>query len=105
LAENGKELYINTLEEKTLAELYGLAKDYDIKGYSLMKKKELIFAILKAATEKDGHIFAEGVLETMAEGYGFLRAINYLPSSEDIYISASQIRRLTCVRGIKYPVR
>jgi transcription termination factor Rho len=101
LPENGKELYINTLEEKTLAELYGLAKDYDIKGYSLMKKKELIFAILKAATEKDGHIFAEGVLETMAEGYGFLRAINYLPSSEDIYISASQIRRFDMRTGDK----
>lgn len=101
MPEHEKELYINELEDKKLAELYALAKEYDIKGYSLMKKKELIFAILKAATEKDGFIFAEGVLETMPEGYGFLRAINYLPSSEDIYISASQIRRFDMRTGDK----
>ncbi len=96
-----KELYITKLEEKTLAELYSLAKEYQIKGYSLMKKKELIFAIIKAATEKDGFTFAEGILETMPDGYGFLRAINYLPSSEDIYISASQIRRFDLRTGDK----
>ena len=101
MTEKEKELYINELEEKTLAELYALAREHEIKGYSLMKKKELILAIMKAMTEKDGFIFAEGVLETMPEGYGFLRAVNYLPSSEDIYISASQIRRFDMRTGDK----
>src|SRR5699024_4357187 len=67
--------------------------------YSQMKKKELIFAILKAKAEKAGLMFMEGVLETLPEGYGFLRPINYLPSSEDIYISASQIRRFDLRTG------
>lgn len=98
---NGKELNISNLEEKTLQELYALARDYEIKGFSLMKKRELVFAILKAVTEKDGFLFAEGVLEIMPEGYGFLRAINYLPSTEDIYISASQIRRFDLRTGDK----
>ncbi|HHX78023.1 MAG TPA: transcription termination factor Rho, partial [Firmicutes bacterium] len=98
---NGKELSISNLEEKNLQELYALAREYEIKGYSQMKKRELVFAILKAVTEKDGYLFAEGILETMPEGYGFLRAINYLPSSEDIYISASQIRRFDLRTGDK----
>lgn len=81
------------LEALKLADLYKLAKEHHVEGYSQMKKRELIFAILKAATEKDGLLFAEGTLEVMSEGYGFLRAVGYLPSDEDIYISASQIRR------------
>lgn len=84
---------LSDLENRRLTELYKLAKEYQIPYYGQMKKRELIFSILKANAEKDGFMFMEGVLDVLPEGYGFLRPINFLPSSEDIYISASQIRR------------
>ena len=85
---------ISELEAKTISELHSIAKDLEIGGYTRMKKKELIFEILKTETEKGGLIFAEGVLETIQpDGYGFLRPSKYLPTPDDIYISASQIRR------------
>ena len=81
------------LDAMNLDELQRLAKDSEIKGFSSMKKKDLIFALLKQETETEGLIFAEGVLEIISDGFGFLRRINYLPHEDDIYISASQIRR------------
>ena len=93
------EYTLSDLENRRLTELYKLAKEYQIPYYSQMKKKELIFAILKAKAEHDGFMFMEGVLDVLPEGYGFLRPINFLPSSEDIYISASQIRRFDLRSG------
>ncbi|MFW5855634.1 MAG: transcription termination factor Rho [Bacillota bacterium] len=91
---------ITELEKKTISKLHEVAKDLGVKGYTQMRKKDLIFAILKKETEKGGHIFAEGVLEIINnEGYGFLRPSKYLPSSDDIYISASQIRRFDLRTG------
>ncbi|WP_408955439.1 transcription termination factor Rho [Natroniella sp. ANB-PHB2] len=90
---------ISELEEQTINELYEIAKKLDITGYSSLKKKELIFEILKTETEKGGLIFAEGVLETLPDGYGFLRPSKYVPSTDDIYISASQIRRFDLRNG------
>lgn len=87
------------LEEKTIQELYVLAKELNIEGYSRLKKRELIFEILKAETEKDGYMFTHGILDVLADGFGFLRPINYLPSSEDIYVSPSQIRRFDLKTG------
>jgi len=92
-------MLLSELEEKKLTDLYKLAKEYHIPYYSQLKKKELIFAILRARAERDGLMFMEGVLEILPEGYGFLRPINYLPSSEDIYISQSQIRRFDLRMG------
>ncbi|ACL70550.1 transcription termination factor Rho [Halothermothrix orenii] len=93
-------LNISELEKKTITELHKLAKELDVTGYTHMRKKDLIFAILKRETEKGGHIFAEGVLEIVnGEGYGFLRPSKYVPSSDDIYISASQIRRFDLRTG------
>ena len=93
-------LNISELEKKTITELHDLAKDMDISGYSQKRKRDLIFSILKKGTEKGGNIFAEGVLEIIEnEGYGFLRPSKYLPSSEDIYISASQIRKFDLRTG------
>ena len=90
------------LENMKLKELYELAKQYKVSYYSKLNKKELIFAILKGQAEQDGLMFMEGVLEIISsEGFGFLRPINYLPSSEDIYISASQIRRFDLRNGDK----
>ncbi|MFZ3589086.1 transcription termination factor Rho [Bacillus sp. DJP31] len=95
-------LTLSSLEELKLKDLYELARSYKVSYYSKLTKKELIFAILKAQAEKDGFMFMEGVLEIIqSEGFGFLRPINYSPSSEDIYISASQIRRFDLRNGDK----
>jgi transcription termination factor Rho len=91
-----------TLENKKLKELYELAKQFNIQYYGKLTKRELIFSILKAQAELDGYSFMEGVLEIIPnEGFGFLRPINYSPSSQDIYISASQIRRFDLRNGDK----
>ncbi|HLS20079.1 MAG TPA: transcription termination factor Rho [Bacillota bacterium] len=95
-------LTISHLEELTLKEMYQLAKEYKVSYYAKLTKKELIFAILKARAEKDGYLFMDGILEIIpSEGFGFLRPINYSPSAEDIYISASQIRRFDLRNGDK----
>ncbi|OGW15955.1 MAG: transcription termination factor Rho [Nitrospinae bacterium RIFCSPLOWO2_12_FULL_45_22] len=85
----------------SIQKLLEIAKALDIPGSSNLKKQELIFQILKAQTEKSGLIFAEGVLETLPEGFGFLRApdYNYLPGPDDIYISPSQIRKFDLRTG------
>ena len=87
------------LEEKTLIELYKIAREMDIPAYYTHRKKELIFEILKAQTKKDGLLFAQGILEIMPDGFGFLRPFVYLPSQEDIYVSPSQIRRFAMRTG------
>ena len=87
------------LEGMSLNELTRLARNYQVAAYNQMKKKELIVAILRAQAERSGLLFMEGVLEVLPEGYGFLRPINYLPSAEDIYISASQIRKFDLRTG------
>jgi transcription termination factor Rho len=84
---------LSEMETMNLDELYSIAKENEIKGTSTMKKKELMFALLKQGAEAEGLIFSQGVLEIMPDGYGFLRRVNYLPHENDIYISASQIRR------------
>ncbi|MFA4967117.1 MAG: transcription termination factor Rho [Candidatus Margulisiibacteriota bacterium] len=87
------------LEGKTLQELYEIAKGLDIPGSKQLKKHDLVFKILETQTEKSGNIFAKGVLEIMAEGYGFLRTSGYYPSREDIYVSQTQIRRFELLNG------
>ncbi|MFC4602008.1 transcription termination factor Rho [Cohnella hongkongensis] len=87
------------LEGLKLTELYKLAKQHQINNYAQMKKRELIIAILRAQAERSGLMYMEGVLEVLPEGFGFLRPINYLPSPEDIYISASQIRKFDLRTG------
>src|SRR5690625_1243541 len=95
-------LTISQLETLTLKEIYALAKEYKVSYYAKLNKRELIFAILKARAEKDGFLFMDGILEIIpSEGFGFLRPINYSPSAEDIYISASQIRRFDLRNGDK----
>ena len=87
------------LEGKTMVELYRLAREMDLAGYSRLRKKELIFEMIKAQTEKNGLIYAKGVLEILPDGYGFLRPFQYLPSHDDIYVSSSQIRRFDLRTG------
>ncbi len=90
---------INNLEEKTMVELYKIARAMEIPGYYKLRKKELIFEIIKEKTEKEGIIQAQGVLERMPDGYGFLRPFKYHPSNDDIYVSASQIRKFDLRTG------
>ncbi|MDA2909780.1 transcription termination factor Rho [Nitrospiraceae bacterium AH_259_D15_M11_P09] len=89
------------LKQKNISDLNDVARDLKIEGAANLRKQELIFAILQAQTEKNGVIFGEGVLETLPDGFGFLRApdSNYLPGPDDIYISPSQIRRFSLRTG------
>lgn len=88
------------LENSTLKDIYGYAKEFKIPYYSQMNKKELALAVIRAQAEKQGFFFMEGILDIVSQdGYGFLRPINYGPSAEDIYISSSQIRRFGLRNG------
>ena len=88
-------MYLAELKQKSIGDLSDLARSLKIEGAANLRKQELIFAILQGQSEKNGVIFGEGVLETLSDGFGFLRApdSNYLPGPDDIYISPSQIRR------------
>lgn len=90
---------ISELENKTMLELYQIARDHNLTGYSKLRKKELVFEITKAVTHSDELLQAQGVLEIMPDGYGFLRPFAYLPSQEDIYVSPSQIRKFELKTG------
>src|SRR6202166_4476671 len=99
--EGAATMDIAQLKEMNISALTQVAKDLNIQGASGMRKQELIFKILQAQTEKSGFIFSEGVLETLPDGFGFLRApdYNYLPGPDDIYVSPSQIRRFDLHTG------
>src|SRR3954465_9306574 len=92
---------ISELKEKNITELTKIARTLDLPGPSGLRKQDLIFKILQAQSEKEGHIFGEGVLEILPDGYGFLRSpdYNYLPGPDDIYVSPSQIRKFDLKTG------
>jgi transcription termination factor Rho len=92
---------LSDLKEMSISALTGVAKGMDVPGATGMRKQELIFKVLAAQTEKSGLIFSEGVLETLPDGFGFLRApeYNYLPGPDDIYVSPSQIRKFDLRTG------
>ena len=92
---------LQELKNKKISELNAIARDLNIEGASGLRKQDLIFAILNAQTEQNGSIYGEGVLETLQDGFGFLRApdYNYLPGPDDIYVSPSQIRRFNLRTG------
>ncbi len=96
-----EKLDIRSLKEIKIAELNKLARELNINGISGIKKQDLIFKILQAQAEKEGLMFGEGVLEILAEGFGFLRSpnYNYLPCPDDIYVSPSQIRKFDLKTG------
>src|SRR4029078_3871238 len=94
-------LDIRALKEMSISQLTQIGKDLGVEGATGMRKQELIFKVLQAQTEKSGLIFAEGVLECLPDGFGFLRApeYNYLPGPDDIYVSPSPIRRFDLRTG------
>src|SRR5688572_1847945 len=94
-------LNLADLKDMSISELTHIAKEMGIEGATGLRKQELIFKLLAAQTEKSGLIFSEGVLETLPDGFGFLRApeYNYLPGPDDIYVSPSQIRKFDLRTG------
>ena len=92
---------IAELKTKTIADLLKMSEDLDIPGVSGLRKQELIYKIMEAGTASDSTILAEGVLEILDEGYGFLRSpdYNYLPGQDDIYVSPSQIKKFDLRTG------
>ena len=94
-------LNIVELQRMNILDQQELAKKLDVPDFHALRKQELIFAILKAQTERSGLLFAQGVLEVLDEGFGFLRSpsYNYLPGPDDIYVSHSQIKRFNLRTG------
>ena len=92
---------LKDLKDEKISELVRMAGDLGVEGARNLRKHELIFAILQAQTEKNGYVIGEGVLQTLPDGFGFLRApdYNYFPGSDDIYVSPSQIRRFNLRTG------
>ncbi len=92
---NGNIPHVNVaeLEAKPMEELFELAREVELQGYTRMKRNDLISKLLQARTEMEGNIFGDGVLEIIEDGFGFLRGPRFLPGQDDIYVSQSQIRR------------
>jgi len=95
------QLDLASLKALSVAGLTAIAKQLDLPGATGMRKQDLIFQILRARSERNGLMFSEGVLETLPDGYGFLRGpdYNYLPGPDDVYVSPSQIRRFDLHTG------
>ena len=95
------QLDLASLKAMSVASLTAIARQVDLPGATGMRKQDLIFQILRARSERNGLMFSEGVLETLPDGYGFLRGpdYNYLPGPDDVYVSPSQIRRFDLHTG------
>ncbi len=106
---NIQQMKLQELKSKTPVELVAFAETLEVENASLMRKQELMFAILKKLALQDVEIIGEGVLEVLLDGFGFLRSAdaNYLPGPDDIYLSPSQIRRFSLKTGdtVEGPIR
>ncbi len=100
---------ISELKEKSLGDLVQMATELEVDGASNIPRRELLYRIIRASVERNGSIVAEGVLEKLNEGYGFLRSpdCSYLPGPDDVYVSPSQIRRFNLQTGdtVRGPIR
>ena len=103
------EMKLQELKNKTATDLLAFAESVEVENASVMRKQELMFAILKMLASQDVEIIGEGVVEVLQDGFGFLRSANanYLPGPDDIYISPSQIRRFSLKTGdtVEGPIR
>ena len=92
-------MHLNELKDKKPQELLDYAESLGIENASGLKKQEIYFSVLKKFAEKNEEIIGEGVLETMQDGFGFLRSAdsNYLPGPDDIYVSPNQVFRWRCM--------
>jgi len=96
-----REMKLQELKAKSPTELLAFAEQHEVENASIMRKQELMFAILKELAEQDIDIIGQGVIEVLQDGFGFLRSpdANYLPGPDDIYVSPSQIRRFSLRTG------
>src|SRR6187200_3653215 len=96
-----REIKLQDLKSKSATELITFAEELEVENASTMRKQELMFAILKQLAAREVEIIGAGVVEVLQDGFGFLRSAdsNYLPGSDDIYISPSQIRRFSLRTG------
>ena len=94
-------MHLQDLKSKSPADLLAFAEELTIENASTLRKQDMMFAILKQLAENDVPIFGRGVLETLADGFGFLRSpeANYLPGPDDIYVSPSQVRKFGLRNG------
>jgi len=94
-------LNLTELKKKDIGTMVSIANDFNIENASSLRPQELLFELLQAQSQRGGVIYASGVLETLPDGFGFLRApdYNYLPGPDDIYVSPSQIRRFNLRTG------
>jgi len=94
-------LSLHDLKKMKIEGLTDLAKQYEVENPAGLKRQDLIFAIIKAHADKDGQVNADGVLEILPDGFGFIRSpdYSYLPGPDDIYVSPSQIRRFNLRTG------
>ena len=102
-------MHLNELKDKKPQELLDYAESLGIENASGLKKQDIYFSVLKKFAEKNEEIIGEGVLETMQDGFGFLRSAdsNYLPGPDDIYVSPNQIKRYGLRKGdtLEGPIR
>ena len=100
---------LNDLKRMKITELSKMAHDFNVEGYQGLKKQDLIFALLSGIADKRFEVHAEGVLELLSDGFGFLRSSDsdYQPSPDDIYVSPSQVRRFNLRPGdtVTGPIR
>jgi transcription termination factor Rho len=89
----GPALVVAELETMPEEQMFELAREYEIQGYTRIKRPDLIIRLLQARTEREGTVFGDGILEIIEDGFGFLRGARLLPGPDDIYVSQSQIRR------------
>lgn len=103
------QMKLQDLKSKKPADLVAFAESLDIENASVLRKQELLFAILKALADDEVEIIGEGIVEILQDGFGFLRSAqaNYLPGPDDIYISPSQIRKFSLKTGdtVEGPIR
>jgi transcription termination factor Rho len=103
------EMKLQELKSKSPTDLLAFAESLEVENASIMRKQELMFAILKMLAAQDVEIIGQGVVEVLQDGFGFLRSANanYLPGPDDIYISPSQLRRFSLKTGdtVEGPIR
>jgi len=96
-----REIKLQDLKSKSPTELLAFAEEHEVENASIMRKQELMFAILKQLASRDIEIIGEGVVEVLLDGFGFLRSpdANYLPGPDDIYVSPSQVKKFNLRTG------
>ena len=88
-------MHLNELKSKNPSDLLSYAESLEVENASNLRKQDMMFACLKKLADNEVSIYGEGVLEVLADGFGFLRSVdsNYLAGPDDIYVSPSQVKK------------